>query len=83
MHPRFKRFSEFQTFFNIKPHKLLHSSQTRWLSLISAEEMSGKDIRNEIHWLEETSGGSRKYFWRVGDLRTSRTQDNSPCRRHP
>ncbi|CAH1969775.1 unnamed protein product [Acanthoscelides obtectus] len=39
MHRSYKRQSElrkFKSFFNIKPHKLLHASQTRWLSLISA-----------------------------------------------
>nr|CAI5832605.1 unnamed protein product [Callosobruchus analis] len=39
MHHSYKRqssFQEFQIFYNIKPHKLLHPSQTRWLSLISA-----------------------------------------------
>lgn len=36
MQHSFKRkseFQEFQTFLNVKPHKILHPSQTRWLSL--------------------------------------------------
>lgn len=30
---RFTEFKEFQVFLNLKPHKLLHPAQTRWLSL--------------------------------------------------
>lgn len=33
---RQSEFKEFQTFLNIKPHKLLHPAQTRWLSLNAA-----------------------------------------------
>jgi hypothetical protein len=39
MNHSFKRQSEyqsFQTFLNIKPHKMLHPAQTRWLSLSAA-----------------------------------------------
>jgi hypothetical protein len=32
---KFEKFKEFQIFCNVKPHKLLHPSQTRWLSLIA------------------------------------------------
>jgi hypothetical protein len=32
---KFEKFIEFQIFCNVKPHKLLHPSQTRWLSLIA------------------------------------------------
>ncbi|KAJ2941002.1 hypothetical protein O0L34_g13129 [Tuta absoluta] len=29
------QFAEFQSFLNLKPHKMLHPSQTRWLSLVA------------------------------------------------
>lgn len=32
---KYGEFKEFQTFCSVKPHKLLHPAQTRWLSLIS------------------------------------------------
>ncbi|KAJ8912030.1 hypothetical protein NQ315_000523 [Exocentrus adspersus] len=35
---RLEKLSEFQSFVNIKPNKLLHPSQTRWLSLQAASE---------------------------------------------
>ena len=39
LHCSFKRlteFAEFQIFFELKPHKMLHPCQTRWLSLLPA-----------------------------------------------
>ncbi|GBP33760.1 Target of rapamycin complex subunit lst8 [Eumeta japonica] len=32
------QFAEFQEFLNLKPHKMLHPSQTRWLSLVAVVE---------------------------------------------
>lgn len=32
------QFAEFQNFFALKPHKMLHPSQTRWLSLVAVVE---------------------------------------------
>lgn len=55
----FKRqteFSEFQAFVEAKPHKLLHPSQTRWLSLISSinriiEQYQALKLYFQVHFL--------------------------------
>ncbi|XP_046975618.1 uncharacterized protein LOC124541725 [Vanessa cardui] len=33
------QFAEFQEFLNLKPHKMLHPSQTRWLSLVAVDRI--------------------------------------------
>lgn len=43
-------FYQFQEFLNIDPHKILHHSQTRWLSLTAVVDRILEQLSNGMHF---------------------------------